>query len=193
MTAKDSIKNAIRAMGDAPRGLTWSFGFLMVIYGFFLAGFCSDHWLESSIVLSGYDYRTQGLWKFCYGALGATCCGYINDVMYVEPFLNATRAFLVISIIPQVICLIAICWGIFKHSHSSYSSSKSAGGFAAGFAAFFITLAIIIYGAASQDEDSTSIYSLSWSYALCVVSGLAYIPFCCFICCTDDEPESPTS
>ncbi|XP_061198211.1 uncharacterized protein LOC133206274 [Saccostrea echinata] len=189
MTVKDRIKNAIRAIGDAPRGLTWSFCFLMFIYGFFLAGFCSDYWLESSIVLSGYDYRTQGLWKFCYGALGATCCGYINEVMYVEPFLNATRAFLVISIIPQVTCLIAICVGIFK---KSYSSSKSFGGFAAAFAAFFITLAIIIYGAASQDEDSTSIYSLSWSYALCVVSGLAYIPFCCFICRTDDYPETPT-
>ncbi|XP_048732506.1 uncharacterized protein LOC125649207 isoform X2 [Ostrea edulis] len=183
MTAKDYIKDKIRAVGDAPKGLTWSFCFLVVILIFFLTGFCSDSWLESSIVLSGYDYSSQGLWKFCYGTLGATCCGYINDVMYIEPFLHATRAFLVMSLIPQGICLLGICNGIFSRS---YSFTTSLVGINAAIAAFLITLAIIIYGAASQDEESTSLYSLSWSYALCVISGLAYMPFCCFICLTGD-------
>lgn len=143
MTVKDKVKESILAWGCAPCGLTWSFGLQMVIIGFFLAGFCSDHWLESSIVVSGYESRNQGLWRFCYKSLGATCCGYINDLMYIEPF-----------------CII---------------------------------LAGIIYGGASQDEDSTSLYSLSWSYALCFVSGFLYIPFTCFICCTDDSPDESSS
>ena len=84
MTAKERLKEGIRAWGRAPRGLTWSFWFLMVIYGLFLAGICSDHWLESSIVLYGNGHRNQGLWRFCYETLGTTCCGYINDVMYIE-------------------------------------------------------------------------------------------------------------
>nr|XP_022338988.1 lens fiber membrane intrinsic protein-like [Crassostrea virginica] len=187
MTVKERLKEGIRAWGRAPRGLTWSFLFLMVIYGLFLAGICSDHWLESSIVLSGYDHRNQGLWRFCYGTLGTTCCGYINDVMYIEPFLHATRAFLAMSLLPQLFCLYFIWKGI--QASSGYSGYKLGGGIAAGFSAFLITLAIIIYGGASQDETSTSLYSLSWSYALCVVSGLAYIPFGCFISYTDDYPD----
>eukprot|EP00105_Crassostrea_gigas_P023913 XP_011443964.1 PREDICTED: uncharacterized protein LOC105339885 isoform X2 [Crassostrea gigas] len=183
MTVKDKVKESILAWGCAPCGLTWSFGLQMVIIGFFLAGFCSDHWLESSIVVSGYESRNQGLWRFCYKSLGATCCGYINDLMYIEPFVNATRAFLVMSLLPQGGCILAVLTGIFK---KSYSFSKF-------LAAFCIILAGIIYGGASQDEDSTSLYSLSWSYALCFVSGFLYIPFTCFIYCTDDSPDESSS
>lgn len=88
MTVTDKVKESIVAWGDAPRQLTWSFLFLIVIIGFFLAGFCSDHWLESSIVVSGYEYRSQGLWRFCNESLGTTCCGYINDLMYIERKLS---------------------------------------------------------------------------------------------------------
>lgn len=84
MTIKEKVKESILAWGCAPCGLTWSFGLQMVIIGFFLAGFCSDHWLESSIVVSGYEYRSQGLWRFCNESQGTTCCGYISDLIYVE-------------------------------------------------------------------------------------------------------------
>lgn len=190
MTVKDKVKESILAWGCAPCGLTWSFGLQMVIIGFFLAGFCSDHWLESSIVVSGYESRSQGLWRFCYKSLGATCCGYINDLMYIEPFVNATRAFLVMSLLPQGGCILAVLIGIFK---KSYSNSKRLAGVLSGISAFCIILAGIIYGGASQDEESTSLYSLSWSYALCFVSGFLYIPFTCFICCTDDSPDESSS
>lgn len=52
--------------------------------------------------------------------------------------------------------------------------------------AFLIILAVIIYGSASQDEDATSLYNLSWSYALCTASGLLYIPLSCIILSTKD-------
>lgn len=93
MTVKDKVKESILAWGCAPFGLTWSFGLQMVIIGFFLAGFCSDHWLESSIVVSGYESRSQGLWRFCYKSLGATCCGYINDLMYIERKLSPINVY----------------------------------------------------------------------------------------------------
>lgn len=93
MTVKDKVKESILAWGCAPCGLTWSFGLQIVIIGFFLAGFCSDHWLESSIVVSGYESRSQGLWRFCYKSLGATCCGYINDLMYIERKLSPINVY----------------------------------------------------------------------------------------------------
>ncbi|XP_062586891.1 uncharacterized protein LOC134248512, partial [Saccostrea cucullata] len=113
-----------------PRGLTWFFWFVLIVFGFFLTGFFSDSWLESSIS-SEYDHRTQGLWRFCYYSLGESCCGYINEVMYIEPFLQATRAFFAISLLPQFICLIAVCKGITTRWYSEY---KNMGGYAAGIA-----------------------------------------------------------
>lgn len=53
------------------------------------------------------------------------------------------------------------------------------------FSAFLIILAVIIYGSASQEEDATSLYNLSWSYALCTASGLLYIPLSCIILSTN--------
>lgn len=191
MAIRDKVKHSIRAWGNAPRGLTWSFLFLVLVMVLFLVGFCSDHWLESSIVVSGYEYRSQGLWRFCYQSLGSTCCGYINDLMYIEPFVNATRAFLVMSLLLQGVCVFAVLLGIFK---KKYSESKRVAGVLIGVSAAFIMLAIIIYGGASQDVDSTSLYNLSWSYALCVVSGVLFIPFTCIFCCTSDlSDEDPSS
>lgn len=160
MAVKDTIKKYIENWKCAPGNLKGSFFFQVVIIGIFLAGFCSVHWLESFTVVSGYEYRSQGLWRFCYDSQGITCCGYINDVMYIErmlpcfynsnlvfeikknttktsnfiwkknylmiskliqtrvlifsAFLHATRAFLVMSLISQVLCLRGVFCGIIR-------------------------------------------------------------------------------
>lgn len=87
MTARNTIENFIRAWGSAPRGLTWSLLFLSVNYVIFLIG-CSNYWLESSIVASGYEHRTQGLFYFCYEFRETKCCGGIDDVMQIERKLH---------------------------------------------------------------------------------------------------------
>lgn len=181
MAVEETIKKYIENWTCAPSCLKGSFFFQVVIIGIFLAGFCSDHWLESFIVVSGYEYRSQGLWRFCYDSQGITCCGYINDVMYIEPFLHAARAFLVMSLISQVLCLGGVFRGIIKYEEYLTFSNEAYYGF---LSAFLIILAVIIYGSASQDEDATSLYNLSWSYALCTASGLLYIPFSCLMFCT---------
>lgn len=84
MSISNKLKEFILASGRAPRGLTWSFWFLVIIYALFLAGICTENWLESSIVMPSYDHRIQGLWKFCYGAEGRSCCAYINEIMFNE-------------------------------------------------------------------------------------------------------------
>lgn len=83
MTARNIIEKLIWAWGSAPRCLTWSVLFLMVNYVILLIG-CSNNWLESSIIASGYEYRTQGLFYFCYDFRGIECCGPIDDVMQIE-------------------------------------------------------------------------------------------------------------
>ncbi|XP_078333676.1 uncharacterized protein LOC144625650 [Crassostrea virginica] len=184
MSISNKFKEFILASGRAPRGLTWSFWFLVIIYALFLAGICTDNWLESSIVMPSYDHRIQGLWKFCYGAEGRSCCAYINEIMFNEAFLDATRAFIIMSIFPQLLCLFAICKGISSERYPYYTKMGAA---SAAFSAVFIILAIIIYGAASSDENSISVYSPSWSYGLCVTSGVAYILLACFFYWTRND------
>lgn len=84
MTFRDRLENLIRTLRDASWGQTISCLFFLAILVLFLTGFCSNYWLKSSIVGSDYDYRNQGLWMYCYGSLETTCCGYINEVMYIE-------------------------------------------------------------------------------------------------------------
>lgn len=83
MTARNIIEKLIRAWGSAPRSLTWSVLFLMVNYVILMIG-CSNNWLESSVIASGYEFRTQGLFYFCYDFRGIECCGRIDDVMQIE-------------------------------------------------------------------------------------------------------------
>lgn len=185
MAAKDIIKKYIENWKCAPGNLKGSFVFQVLIIGIFLAGFCSDHWLESFTVVSEYEYRSQGLWRFCYDSQGITCCGYINAVMYIEPFLHATRAFLVMSLISQVLCLRGVFCGIIRYRRDKILAVNCEV-YNGVLSAFLIILAVIIYGSASQDEDATSLYNLSWSYALCTASGLLYIPLSCIILSTKD-------
>lgn len=84
MTFRAKLENLIRTLKDASWGQTISCLSFLAILVLFLTGFCSNYWLKSSIVGSDYDYRNQGLWMFCYGSLETTCCGYINEVMYIE-------------------------------------------------------------------------------------------------------------
>lgn len=177
MAVKNIIKDCISNWGYAKGSLKGAFFFQVVIFGIFLAGFCSDHWLESFIVGSGYEYRSQGLWRFCYDYQGITCCGYINDVMYIEPFLHATRAFLVMGLLSQAICLLGVFYEIISSPYPTFNWES----YSVALSAFLIILAIIIYGSVSHDEDVTSLYNLSWSYALCTASGLLYIPFTCVL------------
>lgn len=69
---------------DIRWGLTWSSLSPTVLIRFFLVWYCSDHWLEMFIVVFEHEWGSQSFLSLCYKSSGATCCEYINDLIYVD-------------------------------------------------------------------------------------------------------------